>query len=219
VDDREAAVFNRVFSPKEVDRAVSTPVAVPPTQPLSQVAYKYLADRGISTFTYGLLEGTGYLAGRIVIPYPGSDFWKARAYLPDILPKYLSPKITQRPYYYLKGRIAPTHLWLVEGEFDAMSLHSIGLTAAAIGGSHASPQSLVNLLADNRIERVTVALDGDAPGKAFKAFRCLFGMVPVDLFFIGNYSGYKDFNAWLVGDGEGLAGTLRGYIQPRLPRM
>lgn len=119
----------------------------------------------------GLLDrrGRAFLAGRIVIPElrSGVPLWATGRAL-DVAPA--APKYLHlpgpRPLLGLAEVGASREVYLAEGPFDRLALSAWGLPALALAGTHAAPPAL-DLL--GRFERVFLALDNDAAGRAATA--------------------------------------------------
>lgn len=145
---------------------------IPPTRILQdERALAYLAKRGVSGADWGIREGVGYLYGRVVIPFPDSDYWQARSYLPQVQPKYKNPAGQTYPLFKAL-RAGAEEIVLVEGLFDALALHRLGYSAAAIGSTHITT---VGLEALHRLDppSVTICLDFGAGGHAFRLYRTI----------------------------------------------
>jgi DNA primase len=143
--------------------------------------HPYLRARGFPpdlARTYGLgFASRGLLAGRLAIPihsetgelvayagrFPGESGWPAGE------DKYKLPDGFKKSHVLFNlrrvlARSAPRHLVLVEGYFGALWLDQLGYDAVALMGARISPEQL-GLLARAAPERITVLLDGDAPGR------------------------------------------------------
>lgn len=119
---------------------------LPPFEPLSRSAARYLAARGLGEWEIkrlGLVEWTDQ--GRILIPYFQNGeliFWTSRRYSKVIGegPKYLSQP-GKKPLYVPSGDVRAFRTWagspsitLVEGVFDAIRVAQAGCPAVALGG-------------------------------------------------------------------------------------
>jgi DNA primase len=172
-------------APKAATRPPEAPEA-PVNPPLRfrltlEPDHPYLRARGFPrdlARTYGLgLASRGLLAGRIAIPihsdtgelvayagrFPGESGW------PEGEDKYKLPDGFKKSHVLFNlsrvlARGAPRHLVLVEGYFAALWLDQLGYDAVALMGARISPEQL-GLLAQAAPERITVLLDGDAPGR------------------------------------------------------
>ena len=134
-----------------VDTPIDWPeVDLPPWEPLSKKASRYLQARGIDSSlarALGLVEMQDSL--RIIIPYTGPSgriiYWSARAYS-DFQdgPKYLGAS-GRHPLYVLPNWHPSDELVVVEGALDAISVRT-----------HTELLAMVK-------SRVTLILDADAP--------------------------------------------------------
>ena len=91
---------------------------------------------------------------------PGDDGW------PDGEEKYkLPPNFKKSRVLYNLHRVqGEEHLVLVEGYFAVFRLYQAGIPAVALMGTSISPEQ-IELLKRAGVERGTVLLDGDAPGR------------------------------------------------------
>jgi len=117
----------------------------------------------------------GLLKGRIAIPIHDHDGelvayagrW-ADADVPEDVEKYLlPPKFRKSLILFNLSRLARPveHVVVVEGFFSAMRLHGLGVPVVALMGSSISVEQ-ASLLRDAGVVRVSLMLDGDAPGQA-----------------------------------------------------
>ena len=139
-------------------------------------AHPYLAQREISpatahTFGVGLYRGTGFLAGRLVIPihdHGGQLVAYAGRSLTGEPPKYRFPagfRKSQVLFNFHRAIHAGTNrAILVEGFFDAMKLHQAGHpnVVALMGSTFSRRQS--DLLT-RHFQSLILLLDGDAAGR------------------------------------------------------
>lgn len=132
-----------------------------------------LSKETINTFALGLCS-KGSMAGRIAIPihneqgelvayagrWPGDDY-------PESEDKYKLPTGFQkhRTLFNLNRVLDAEHLVIVEGYFGVFRLFEPGIPAVALMGSSIAPEQ-VELLKNTGVERITVLLDGDLPGRA-----------------------------------------------------
>lgn len=173
-------------APRAAERPPQAPEA-PVNPPLRfrltlEPDHPYLRARGFPpdlARTYGLgLATRGLLAGRIAIPihsergeliayagrFPAAQGW------PEGEDKYKLPDgFKKRHVLFNLSRVLartapPRHIVLVEGYFGALWLDHQGYDAVALMGSRISPEQL-GLLAQVGTDRLTVLLDGDAPGR------------------------------------------------------
>lgn len=161
------------------DEVIWSETEMPPWEPLSRSAIRYLLNRMIGpedARCLGLVEWTDQ--GRILVPYfSGGEliFWTGRRYSKAYGegPKYMSQP-GKKPLYFPVG--AAVESWfdfnsvtLVEGVFDAIRVTQAGCPAVALGGkslpsyhykeflTFAEPYGIINVM-----------LDEDALGDALK---------------------------------------------------
>jgi len=186
-----ASLRDRLF---KRDRGVHTfsPIDLPANVPLNEGVRRMLQS------TYNLPEpddyllrlGTGELDSRVIIPYAGEDGsiigWNARA-LAGQLPKYKmmdGPKPLYMPNRIYKRWIdSDMPVVIVEGAFDAMSLHArIGFAVVALGGKtlakHLEQELVRYCHRGDHTRRVQIMLDRDATTEAIKLMHVLKGKMP-----------------------------------------
>ena len=155
--------------------------AAQPNRPLGfalqgiDTRHPYLAKRGISPatarmFGVGMYHGNGFLAGRCVIPIRDE---KSRlvAYVGRAVngeePKYRFPAGFRKSQvlFNLDRAIATgsRNVIVVEGFFDAMTVHQAGHPVVALMGASFSQRQSELLL--SHFARVTLMLDGDETGR------------------------------------------------------
>ena len=139
--------------------------------------HPYLAGRHIgpdlaATFGLGYCSH-GTMQGRICIPihdacgvlvaYTGR--W-ASDELPEGVPKYDLPRqFPKRRVLYNLHRVAGAeHLVLVEGYWSVFRLHVLDVAAVSLMGRTLSAEQ-ETLLIESGVQRLTIMLDGDAPGR------------------------------------------------------
>jgi len=168
-------------------RAPLRPVAVEasapqPNRPLGfalqgiDTRHPYLTQRGISSataqwFGVGMYHGTGFLAGRCLIPIRDEQgllvAYAGRAVNGEE-PKYRFPAgFRKSQVLFNLDRAIQTdghNVIVVEGFFDALKVHQAGHPAvmALMGSSFSQRQSELLL---SRFASVTLMLDGDQPGR------------------------------------------------------
>lgn len=168
-DDWVARLKSQHADRYRVDTPIDWPeVDLPPWEPLSKKASRYLQARGIDSSlarALGLVEMQDSL--RIIIPYTGPSgriiYWSARAYS-DFQdgPKYLGAS-GRHPLYVLPNWHPSDELVVVEGALDAISVRThTGRHVAALGGKSLPRYLRPELLAMVK-SRVTLILDADAP--------------------------------------------------------
>lgn len=112
------------------------------------------------------LQRSGWNEFKYIIPYPGGGYIAARnAAATDAGNKYRFPAgLEKRPYYLQREDIdLPTAL--VEGQFDAIAIHKLGMAAVAIGGNF-SEDMLKAWAKENGIKEVIIATDNDKAGRS-----------------------------------------------------
>jgi DNA primase len=143
--------------------------------------HPYLAKRGISPattrlFGVGMYRGTGFLAGRCVIPIRDEKS-QLVAYVGRAVngeePKYLFPAGFRKSQvlFNLDRAIATDshNVIVVEGFFDALKVHQAGHpTVVALMGSSFSQRQSELLL--NHFASATLMLDGDETGRRAAEF-------------------------------------------------
>lgn len=178
-------------------------------------AETYMESRGLSA------EGmfvciAGRYGQRLVIPYYAPDetliYWNART-LGNSKVRYMGPDdeivgVGKSQVMYMKSWAKPeSKIYLVEGEFDAMSLHKCGLNAGALGGKNLNDRQIELLHAKQyqlvKSYKICMAFDNDKSGEfALNTIgRNLLGSVK-DLSYIRPPIKYKDWNEMLVNEGE-----------------
>lgn len=117
----------------------------------------------------------GLMKGRIAIPIHDVDGdlvayagrWAGEE-VPEEVEKYLLPPNFRKTLvlFNLSRLVRPVeHVVMVEGYFGAMRLHGLGVPVVALMGSSAADEQ-VALLQDAGVRRISLLLDGDAPGRA-----------------------------------------------------
>jgi DNA primase len=154
--------------------------ATEPNRPLGfalqriDARHPYLAQRGISPatarlFGVGMYHGTGFLAGRCVIPIRDEQS-QLVAYVGRAVngeePKYRFPAGFRKSQVLFNldraMRTASCNVIVVEGFFDALKVHQAGHTVVALMGASFSQRQSELLL--NHFASVTLMLDGDETG-------------------------------------------------------
>jgi 5S rRNA maturation endonuclease (ribonuclease M5) len=177
----------RASHPVLLHVAAVEPSVAEPNRPLGfalqriDTRHPYLTQRGISPatarlFGVGLYRGTGFLAGRCVIPIRDE---KSRlvAYVGRAVngedPKYRFPAgFRKSQVLFNLDRAVQTggnNVIVVEGFFDALKIHQAGhSTVVALMGSSFSQRQSELLL--SHFASVTLMLDGDEPGRRAAQF-------------------------------------------------
>ena len=161
----------------------ATSQADPPNQPLKftlplDLEHPYVTDRLGADLAarYGVgvcdAQSRSIMAGRCCVPIhnaAGELIAYAGRYLGDDPkePKWLLPKgFEKRHVLFNAHRVwGSLHVLLVEGFFDALHLHSLGIPAVACIGTAVSKEQ-VALLGELGVRRVTVLFDDDDEGQA-----------------------------------------------------
>lgn len=183
-----------------------------------KIAEEYLNKRKISIDGLFICNQKPYKA-RIIIPYYNESgsliYWNARHVGKSSLRYVVPPKscgvgkedVLYFPYgiYHKKN----DDVFLCEGEFDALTLHSIGFNAVAAGGKNFNLKQ-ANALKDYNI---TICLDNDKAGieggcNMFKLLLQISNNKKIK--FITPPKEYKDYNDILVGEGCNI---LKYYIK------
>jgi DNA primase len=137
--------------------------------------HPYLAQRGISPatarlFGVGMYRGTGFLAGRCVVPIRDEHrrlvAYAGRAVHGE-LPKYRFPAGFLKSHVLFNlDRASQTggrNVIVVEGFFDALKVHQAGHPVVALMGTSFSQRQ--SDLLTGHFARVTLMFDGDPPGR------------------------------------------------------
>lgn len=143
----------------------------------------------------------------IFIPYPhmqGIWYERQRRWIDDDRkPKYKSPRHSE-PHLYNPWFLGPNadHLYLCEGEFDALSLISLGRPAVGVAGVGAFDRRWLHLY---RYATVILAYDGDEAGRKAEMK-------------LAEYIDPRQLHHLKVPDGEDLngmlmAGTLLEHVE------
>lgn len=178
-------------------------------------AEKYLKGRKLQPEKYAVCVGDEDFKNRIIIPYYDNDgkliFYNARTMSKkkDIIKYRKCEGVDQDTVLYLPEW--PKHgerVYLMEGEFDADSVHQAGLFSCACGGKHLS-ESQIEILRDYK---VTLAFDSDKWGGIAmnKVGGQLLEKGFADLRYVRPPINYKDWNKLLQ---ERNSHVVRAYIQ------
>lgn len=155
---------------------------------------------------------------RILIPYYSKNekiiYWNTRAIGNSSL-RYLGPPkscgVGKEDVLYFPQGIYPKEnedVYLCEGEFDALTLSTIGLNAVAAGGKN------FNIKQANMLKRykITICLDNDRAGIAggCNMFKILSSIVDNrNIKFVTPHKKYKDYNDMFVVEGPNI---LKSYL-------
>lgn len=203
-----------------------------PTRGASGTLAEFAESRGFDEDF--LIEHGIYLAEEHETPWPGR--WVAIPYrhlsgewfikyrrpdgqdFPDI--KYwIGPNITELPkprehdgrnHLYNPLGLGPNTevVWLAEGEFDALSLISLGYPAAGVPGATGFKRQWGLLFEE---ATVVLAFDADQAGQA--AATKLKSKVFDERALLFNANDPRDWNEWLVEDPDGLEALLKAFAQ------
>lgn len=117
-----------------------------------------------TAYLLGLTTSGGWerFRGKILLPEIKDDkvIWIQGRSLGDEMPKYYNVHI-QKPLYGLKTLQGKNYTWVVEGIFDALSLHTVGEPAVAIIGSYLQDHQISNFAG---ILGVKLCFDNDDAG-------------------------------------------------------
>jgi len=137
----------------------------------------------------------------VIIPTVGRDGpWYERIHRPEGVPKYQSPKGVESHLYNPLG-LGPhsPEVWIAEGEFDTLSLVTVGAPAVGILGT-GNFRRVWSLLYGRA--RIVLALDPDSAGRTqADKMAQLWGPNQVTRF---DPSPYEDLNDWFKDDRAGF---------------
>ncbi len=165
---------------------------------------EYESERGFDegTFdTYGITQE----GETIYIPtLSRNGAWYEREHKPwgDPAYKYLSPTNAESHLYNPLG-LGPNsgEVWLAEGEFDTLSLLSVGAPAVGILGTQAFRRDWRHMF----VRKIVLAFDNDDAGQAatIKMAQIWEGQKDVTLS-VFTPEPYSDINEWFIEDRAGL---------------
>ena len=133
-----------------------------------------------TAYLLGLINSKGWekLTGKILIPElrDGKVIWLQGRSLLDETPKYYNVHI-QKPLFGWESIQDNNYTWLVEGVFDAISLHLSGQPALAIIGSYLQDHQIPSF---SGIVEVRICYDNDDSGEKSRerTTQQLIGIVP-----------------------------------------
>jgi len=182
-----------------------------------KLAEEYLGKRKISIDGLFICTQKPYKA-RVLIPYYSKEnkliYWNTRHIGSSSL-RYLGPPKTcgvgKEDVLYFPHGIYPKeneNLYLCEGEFDALTLHSIGLNSVAAGGKNFNLKQ-ANILKNYKI---TICLDNDRAGieGGCNMFKVLSSNISnKNIRYVTPHKNYKDYNDMYIAEGENI---LKSYI-------
>ena len=130
-------------------------------------AEKYLHARGFSDETIShFMLGFNAQTGRVVIPYPGTDYKIERAISDQAERKYLYPTGESIPVFMIKDGESD-YFYITEGQLDALSMYQVGVkNVIALGGG--SYHLLEKLLETMKIAGAVIVADRDPEEKREK---------------------------------------------------
>lgn len=206
--------------PKELEKSSGIPVVPQGVIPIEGCkdeakVVAYLGNRGVRRQDipeYHIMWWEP--KGRIFFPFfdeiGNLIFWTARTIYKNVSPKYLHADVSKanRVVMY-RGTREDTPIYIVEGVFDAITLHKRGMTVLLLFGTEISDVTVEYLRAIKR--KVVLCLDKDAAGKQSKHEEMLvraLGRDNVSAFFL---QGKDVAEAGLQGR-EGFGGFVRSKI-------
>lgn len=160
----------------------------------------------------------GKFANRIIIPFLNENnkliYFNARS-LKNIKPRYMFP---EKHHGFGKSDVLYIPAWssgdiyLTEGEFDALSIHTCGYLSAALGGKSISENQIKII---RKFNKIILALDGDVSGKEStkiigERLQSHSLTIGKEIYYIYPKSPYKDWNEMLCA-GEDVKSYLRNY--------
>ena len=130
-------------------------------------AEKYLKERGFSDETIShFMLGFNPETGRVVIPYPGTDYKIERAISDQADRKYLYPTGESIPIFMIKDGESD-YFYITEGQLDALSMYQAGAkNVIALGGG--SYHLIEELLETTKIAGAVIVADRDPEEKREK---------------------------------------------------
>ena len=130
-------------------------------------AEKYLKERGFSDETISrFMLGFNAQTGRVVIPYPGTDYKIERAISDQADRKYLYPTGESIPIFMIKDGQSD-YFYITEGQLDALSMYQVGAkNVIALGGG--SYHLIEELLETQKIAGAVIVADRDPEEKREK---------------------------------------------------
>jgi hypothetical protein len=196
----EASDFDRLLHRTVQGRAVRPewptvfPVLEPNAYLLSRKFDRSVLEQGFSFWTHPF----GVLKNRLILPYFDINgeyvTYTARAMLEGMEPRYWHASEDMGDYLFGEHRInhvTPSRVVIVEGQFDAIRLATLGEFALAISGSSLSARQLSTLLWMNSIyrPRFLLMLDRHAERAQSVIWSDMVGAgLPTDQAFIGEFA-------------------------------
>lgn len=140
----------------------------------------------------------------VIIPTLGrGGAWYERTYQPGRSPKYMGPKGAS-PHLYNPLGLGPQadEVWIAEGEFDCLSLLTVGAPAVGVLGAGNFNTKWALLYEQARI---VIALDPDEAGNsAADKMANLWQPGQTERFDSRRLGGYDDLNDWFKADRKGF---------------
>lgn len=130
-------------------------------------AKEYLLGRGFNEETIShFMLGFNQKTGRVVIPYPGTDYTIERAISDQAEKKYLYPTGESIPIFMIKDGQSD-YFYITEGQLDALSMYQVGAkNVIALGGG--SYHLIEELLETTKIDGAVIVADRDPEEKREK---------------------------------------------------
>ena len=130
-------------------------------------AKEYLLGRGFNEETISrFMLGFNQKTGRVVIPYPGTDYKIERAISDQAEKKYLYPTGESIPIFMIKDGQSD-YFYITEGQLDALSMYQVGAkNVIALGGG--SYHLIEELLETTKIDGAVIVADRDPEEKREK---------------------------------------------------
>lgn len=182
---------------------------------------EYLTRRGFDADFIELYR-MGWDAQRkgVVIPYPGTDYYIIRFIDPQGERKYYKPPTEQagpEPIFNTEALKEKGPLFVMEGQFDALSVMQAGGSAIAIGGGG---QRKLESYAGPMPEDLIIIADNDAAGEqAARRIREALKKQNRTADIVRPPKQYKDANDILTGDPKLLHNLCRGFNWIEWERM
>jgi DNA primase len=153
---------------ERIEKKALIPQELPPMSPWTLRSWEYLLDRGMEERTIKHFRlyfcGNGWYRNRIIIPvvHEGVTLtFQARTVMPDVDPRYLSPKDSPKnQLLYNLDAYSGQPVHLVEGPTDVWRMHQNGSYAVCPLGKQISEDQM-DLLAKKGIGTVRLMQDPD----------------------------------------------------------
>lgn len=173
---------------------------------LKNKANVFLEERGFFTLQHKFLlaDKKSPFFGRLIIPFIDNSntvfFFQARTLFNENL-KYLNPSIEEcgvkcSDVLYPFDKEA-SHLFLVEGPVDCITLQKIGVNATSLQGSSIS-KTQIKLIKNSGIKKIILSMDNDETGrlaeKKIKSKMLKSGFDPDSIYICHPTGSFKDWN-------------------------